>query len=123
MKVLAAVLCLLFITEVTGVFAQAETLTPQTEIENKDRTFRLSRIPKLKVQPNSRVGHVTIEGLNVDTDVEITVKSLSGRRMLRKKIRTESGQVVLDLSKLFEGNYLIEITQNDQVTSTKIVIE
>ena len=103
-------------------FASPGTYTVQLTVEQAGCTARFTRTvsvsatnalatrpePRLRVFPNPSAGHVTLEGA-VRGPVVLTLTDLQGRR-LRQETRLLHGQpVVLDLSPLASGTYLLHL--------------
>lgn len=106
-----------------------QTLDVQKSMESADnqeenKTVQLKRLPKIKVTPSEEYGHIAIQGLDQNSEfVEITIRNTNGRKMFRKKIKIENESINIDVSNLFTGNYMMEITHDQTMTQTHLVIQ
>jgi hypothetical protein len=101
------------------VFGQVEN----SSMEEVNRIFQLKRIPKVNVVPSEVAGQLAIQGLDQNAEfVEITIRTTSGRKMMRRRYKLDSETITIDISKLFTGEYTLEIAQHDMTTQTHLVI-
>jgi hypothetical protein len=63
--------------------------------------------------------------LNIKTETEgkfdLTIVDLTGRKVLNKT--NLNGHVTIDLSPLNKGNYIVKLSQNNNFTVEKLIIE
>lgn len=81
----------------------------------------------VKMLPNPAKNEVTIQlGLTVDSNIEIQLTDLQGRKVLEQSVAQLSAgkqKLALDVSTLHPGMYLVNITINGRVISQKLLVE
>ena len=84
---------------------------------------QINIINEIEYYPNPTSDNLNISlGFNI-SKVNISVMSIEGRLLIHKKnVSTNRGQYILDLSKLYPGNYIIKI-QNDTINKIIKVIK
>ena len=85
----------------------------------------VANVSALTVSPNPTNGPVAVEYFAVESvNYEITVLELTGReiKMMDGSFNTGSNKVIVDLSDLTYGSYLIQVKAGEEVTTTKVVV-
>ncbi len=73
-----------------------------------------------KLFPNPAHTTITIDGSNVEAIDEITIIDLSGREVMKKSYRDK--KIVLDVSKISKGFYLVKISHSGIFETERIVV-
>ncbi|WP_124397838.1 fibronectin type III domain-containing protein [Thermaurantimonas aggregans] len=76
----------------------------------------------ITLYPNPTNGIVTLKGIEILTNAEISVVDISGKLVLRRKLDNVASQEVLDLSKFAAGSYQIRITSNEGTVVKPVVL-
>lgn len=103
-----------------SITAIAGDTTIQVSMSEAANDIQPTIAEKLKLYPNPASGNITVEGDNI-TGSMITVRAVTGDMILQRKATDK--KVHLDLGRLSNGVYLLEITKKQEKITRKIVIE
>jgi len=94
--------------------------TSRTLVANFDNTvgvFDVSEDININIYPNPTDGEIVVEGKNIET---IEVFNIYGK--IIKKIKASSDKTSINLNTLAKGTYIIKLTTDDKIITTKILL-
>jgi|GEM_PF-6612762 len=109
-----------------GAPCSTRTYYPQsTSVSKQIETTQILPLPKLNIYPNPAKGHLSIAlGAEITGKVIVSLRNLSGQTLLSKQIADYGNGEVLPFDLNFpSGIYLLVVQTNDEVLTSKILIE
>lgn len=80
-------------------------------------------LPSLHVYPNPTEGMLNISGLNQENDVVLSVYDSFGKMILNTNANTNNGNVLLDVSNLSSGLYILKTSTATTTYSNRVLIK
>lgn len=78
----------------------------------------------IEIYPNPTLGTILISISSSDSQqMDLTITSIQGAELIRKKIKAEQniGQLILDLSELAPGKYIVQLKSNTELLTKQII--
>ncbi|MFK7774315.1 MAG: T9SS type A sorting domain-containing protein [Saprospiraceae bacterium] len=79
----------------------------------------------IKIYPNPTASHLTIENHNAiaNTFTKISLWSIDGRLLLEERINGADAALNLDVSRISNGIYFLQLSGNQKLISEKVIIQ
>ena len=75
------------------------------------------------VYPNPAKGQLKVSWTTENQPTEVALVDMTGRVLLNKKIKENETTLVLDISKIIRGLYVLKIETKGRIKTAKILIE
>ncbi|MFW5655989.1 MAG: T9SS type A sorting domain-containing protein [Bacteroidota bacterium] len=114
----------LFWVEVTNEFGCTTRDTIRVTLAEPSYIDGMLAEQAVRIYPNPTTGKVRIDLKNKTEKMEIAVFALNGNLLLKKKyLNTSGAPLILDISNLKNGMYLLQMKTNDMFHHERIILE